>query len=299
MRKTMSRILIIAVSSLIFPFSLLAQTSNSEQVSQLLKRMEDRASRFEKIMDRILDESKLNDTSKEDRVNQIFKEFRSEVSQLYKRFDDNKYLLTNVKTVLSYASQINEFMQRNWSGKPIQRDWLLLKSDLNQLARFYNIRWQWKGDQQLYTGVVQRRVNRQEASLLIDRIASQAASFRDRLDKSLDKSLMDGTRDEDNINEVVKEFEFATSELQRRFESDQPVAADVETVLATAARIDVFMQRNLLRSKGQTDWKFLKDNLNKLARIYNVAWNWSDKTYTPTALRNDIPKKGRTNGKRS
>jgi len=45
-------------------------------------------------------------------------------------------------------------------------------------------------------------------------------------------------------------------------------------VLDRAMRIDDFMRHHRLSAKVQTDWSTLKTNLDVLARVYNVTWQW-------------------------
>jgi hypothetical protein len=116
---------------------------------------------------------------------------------------------------------------------------------------------------------------------LIRRIEQRTAVFRASVDATLDSSRIDGTRREDNINQFMRDFEQSVSNLSDRFRSRQAVAADVQDVLTRAADINSFMQRNRLSTRAQTDWTALRQDLDELARVYNVTWNWNTSTYPP------------------
>ncbi|MFY9608203.1 MAG: hypothetical protein WAU45_06245 [Blastocatellia bacterium] len=124
------------------------------------------------------------------------------------------------------------------------------------------------------------RVTYQQVDQLLGRIESRSAQFRQSLDAALDRTRIDGTRQEDNINEFVRAFEAATVSLRDRFRGRRDVAADVSEVLNRAAQIDGFMRRNNLGAAAETDWRALRSDLDVLAGYYNVTWRWDGPTPT-------------------
>jgi hypothetical protein len=103
----------------------------------------------------------------------------------------------------------------------------------------------------------------------------QSDRFRSALDSSLDKSRLNGTNQEDDINRFVKEFYESTKTLRDRFDDHKSTSADVQNVLDRAASIDGFMRRNRLRDdKAAREWDQLRGNLDELAQVYNVSWQW-------------------------
>jgi len=118
------------------------------------------------------------------------------------------------------------------------------------------------------------RMSDKEMKQLLERLEDNADKLRKSVDKALDKSRLDTTRREDDINKFLKDFEDATDRLKDRFEDHKSVAADVEEVLRRAAFIDRFMQRQRLSAEVQGDWAAVKADLDELARAYNVSWQW-------------------------
>jgi hypothetical protein len=118
------------------------------------------------------------------------------------------------------------------------------------------------------------RVSPQQVDQLLQRIELQSNQFRQSLADALDWSRIDGTRQENNMNEFVRNFGVATATLRDRFRSRQDVAADVSEVLSRAAFIDRFMGRNRLASNAEQLWIQLRSNLDVLAQYYNVTWRW-------------------------
>jgi len=120
------------------------------------------------------------------------------------------------------------------------------------------------------------RLSDKDVEKIIHRIEQQSDSFRSSLDAALDKSRLDGSNREDDINSFVKEFDKQTKTLHDKFDDHKSTAPDVQSVLERAVRIDSFMRRNRLSSRAQDDWSTLKVTLDELAAAYGVSWRWFD-----------------------
>ncbi|HEX7295961.1 MAG TPA: hypothetical protein VF251_09440 [Pyrinomonadaceae bacterium] len=119
------------------------------------------------------------------------------------------------------------------------------------------------------------RISDSEVERMIRRIEQQSDRFKSSLDSALDKSRLNGTNREDNINSFVQDYYEQTKTLRDHFDRKHSASADVTAVLEKAARIDDFMQRNRLSSRAQEEWSKLKINLDALSAAYNVSWRWS------------------------
>lgn len=125
------------------------------------------------------------------------------------------------------------------------------------------------------------RVSDKDVERILRRIEQQSDRFRSSLDSSLDRSRLNSTDREDDINSFIKDFYEQTKRLRDRFDNRQSTSPDVEAVLNRAARIDDFMRRSRLSSKAQDDWSTLKSNLDELASAYNVSWRWDGYSAAP------------------
>src|SRR5882724_11897728 len=85
------------------------------------------------------------------------------------------------------------------------------------------------------------RIGDREVSRLLDRIKNKTGGFRQSLKEALNKSRLDRTRREDDINAFVKAFEEDTKRLDDHFDHQKSTVADVDSVLQRASRIDTFM----------------------------------------------------------
>ena len=118
------------------------------------------------------------------------------------------------------------------------------------------------------------RLSDKEVKKLMAQLKKDAGRFRKSLDSSLDRSRLNGTSREDDINAMLKNYEDATERLYSRFKDDKSVGADVEAVLDDAAELDRFMTRRLASEKAERDWAAVREDLRRLADAYNVSWRW-------------------------
>ena len=125
--------------------------------------------------------------------------------------------------------------------------------------------------------VAQRTYRDSDASIrnLIQRIETRSDTLRRSIDAALDRSQLNGTATEDEINRLVADFEAVTDQLRNRFEAGRSSAADVRLVLDRASRINNFILNNRYGNRVQQDWSLLQSDLDQLARAYYVTgWNW-------------------------
>lgn len=110
---------------------------------------------------------------------------------------------------------------------------------------------------------------------ILNRIDNRTNQFRNSMDAALDRSRIDGTRREDNINQFIQDFDNAVERLRERFNSRTETTSDVQDVLNIATRIDNFMRRNPLNANAQNSWIAVRSDVTQLASAYNINWNWS------------------------
>jgi predicted glycoside hydrolase/deacetylase ChbG (UPF0249 family) len=126
------------------------------------------------------------------------------------------------------------------------------------------------------------RISDREVGRLLDRIKSKSNTFRESLKKALNNSRLDRTQREETINDYVKAFEEETKRLDDHFDHHKSTAADVDSVLQRASRINAFMTQHPLDARVQGDWATLRADLELLANAYNISWQWGrDWSATP------------------
>ncbi|HJQ68630.1 MAG TPA: hypothetical protein VKA70_06645 [Blastocatellia bacterium] len=242
---------------------------SEKEMENLLERIERGADHFRSSLARSLDVSHFDDTKAEDNINLFIKEFEAATDHLKSRFDEDQSAAADVEEVLRRASRIDGFMGANAMNSRAQSDWLALRRDLDDLARAYNVSWNWTG-----VSSSPYRMTDQELKGLLDRVEANADAFRKSLADALDKTDFDDSDAEDLINRDIKAFENATDKLEGRFSNKRSAAADAEEVLSRAAAIDSFMRHHRLTLGAQEDWQRLRESLDQLALGYGVSWKW-------------------------
>ena len=112
---------------------------------------------------------------------------------------------------------------------------------------------------------------------LIRRVETRSDTFSRTLENALDRSRLNNTAQEDEINRLVTDFEYATDQLKSRFENRQSTSADARAILEKAALINSFLLNNRLETRVNTDWRLLQSDLDLLARAYYINdWRWSN-----------------------
>jgi len=99
-------------------------------------------------------------------------------------------------------------------------------------------------------------------------------TFKRSLDHALDRSPLDGTRAEDEINEYVKQFEHATDKLKDRAEDNRYAPNLAREVLIRGRSINTFMRKHQLGADAGNDWARVRQDLTLLAAGYKINWRW-------------------------
>jgi len=261
---------------------------SDKEVERMLKQIENQTKTFRKSLDSALDHSRVNGTRREDDINAFVKAFEEQTKHLHDRFNDHKSVAADVEAVLDRASAIDGFMRRQRLSGRAEGDWSALRGNLDELAQAYNVTWRWEGlaaptdlgpagGQVAYPGdrgALPYRLTDREIEDILRRIERQSDRFKSSLDSALDRSRLNGTEREDDVNEFVRQFNNEVKRLHDRFDDHKSVAADVQSVLDRAARIDEFMHRRRLDRRAEEDWSRLKANLDELSQAYSVDWRW-------------------------
>lgn len=115
---------------------------------------------------------------------------------------------------------------------------------------------------------------RDDVKRMLERLEEDTNRFKKSLDSALDNGPIDGTKAEDEINDYVDKFRDASKRLRERYEDSNYAKGDANEVLVRAKRIDGFMRKYPLNAEAQTDWQMVRNDLELIARTYNITWKW-------------------------
>ena len=114
---------------------------------------------------------------------------------------------------------------------------------------------------------------------LIVRLDNRAGVLRNNVQRALASNNTYNSNREENINNLVQEFDDSVARLRVSFDSRQSTTADAQEVLDLGSRLDRRLRRNVLSTVVTRDWNLIRTDLNSLARAYNVVF--------PTTARNN------------
>jgi hypothetical protein len=237
------------------------QRASHQQVKFMIERIEKGTDNFRLSLKDALDQSRLNSTTREENINQYVTDFENAADQLKGKFSDDNTAVKAVEEVLQRAGVIDAFVRTHRLTPHAQADWEYLRANLNGLN--------WFG-----VSKTPYRASQKYLEDLLARIEDKGDRFRKSVEKGLEQTRFDGTRAEDNINHFIADFEARTDRLQNQFNDQHAAVGTVSEMLRRAARIDNFMRRHRLSQAAQDDWQSLRQDLDSLARAYDVSVNW-------------------------
>jgi hypothetical protein len=122
-----------------------------------------------------------------------------------------------------------------------------------------------------YYGRYDERTLRDAAS----RIKDRAKDFERDVDRALDRSRVDGTRREGQINDTVHDFRRAADRFKSSVGNGRDLnrsADEARELVARANQIDRVIGRARLDSRAHSDWSSLNQDLRLVANIYGLSY---------------------------
>lgn len=111
-------------------------------VNRIIVRVEERSDAFRKSVDNNLDRSRLDDTRREDRINNQVKQFETALDELRREFDRRdtfREVRREVERVMRQSDEINALLRNSRFSPVVEQQWRLLRADLNRLAGIYEL----------------------------------------------------------------------------------------------------------------------------------------------------------------
>lgn len=106
-----------------------------------IRSLKNLSNQFERQVDRELDRSRINETRREDRINDLAERFKEAADDLDDAYDDRgdyNSSADEARRVLALGSQIDRVISRRGIGRNVQNSWSAIQRQLRVLARTYN-----------------------------------------------------------------------------------------------------------------------------------------------------------------
>lgn len=116
--------------------------NNQRGLREAIRRVDDRSDDFKDHVDRALDRSRYDDTRREDRINNVARDFENAARNLRNRFNERDIYRseTEARRLLQLGSQIDRFISRNNIDSRTRSEWSRISNDLNIISNAYNFR---------------------------------------------------------------------------------------------------------------------------------------------------------------
>jgi hypothetical protein len=108
----------------------------------------------------------------------------------------------------------------------------------------------------------------------VHRLDRLAKSFESDMDRALDRSRVDGTQREDQINEVVHDFRDAAGDLKSRVGNGRDLnrsVGEAQRVLNLADQVDRVGSRRL-DSRTASQWSQIQNELRIISEVYGLNY---------------------------
>ena len=253
-------------------------------VDTLLGRIEQRTDQYKRALDRALDRSSLNETQREEAILNYVKDFETSTDGLKRNFEAKRSTDRDVTDVLNRAYYIDKFMRENQLARGAERQWRALRTDLETLQQYYSVNFSFNTAPVINnttgnTGAVYN-VSANNVRTLLASLESRTDTYKRAMNTALDRSVLNGTRSENAIQNYITEFENSTDKLKQDFEAGRSTREEAQEVLDRAYYIDSFMRDYRLMASAEQQWRLVRSDLDTLNKYYSANFDFN-RQYTP------------------
>lgn len=248
----------------------MAQFGNQSAIRDVVRRIQTRTDSLQRAAQNASDRS----AYRFDELDRLISDFEVATNQLDRRLSSGRANSTDARNVLDRAARIDNFFVNNRIGSGTEREWQALRGDLDQLASYFNLSTSWGTSSPSSSGGYNDyNLNDYQMRQLVQRLNSRSITFSRNLRMDLNRSSDRYSADE--IRSHLSEYETALVQLRNRVNSRQSSSSDVREVLEHAAYLNSYVTDRQLSYQTENNWNTLRQDLDGLARAYNIAWNWS------------------------
>ncbi|HEX6649576.1 MAG TPA: hypothetical protein VF075_08550, partial [Pyrinomonadaceae bacterium] len=273
-RKTIYTTFILALVTAATATSGMAQVFTNESAArETVRRIQTRTDSLQRAIQYASDRNNYP----VDDINRLVLDFESAVNQLDRRLSYRRAASADVQGVLDRAARIDNFFSNNRLGSGSQRDWQMIRSDLDQLANYYNLSTSWgtssgsyPANPGSYQGNNDYNLNDYQMRQLVDRLNTSSATFSRYLRQDINRNS-NGRYSADEVRRQLSDFEMALVQLRNRVNSRQVGSADARNVLDRAAYLNNFITNRQFSYQTQNSWNSLRPDLERLASAFNIA----------------------------
>ena len=248
----------------------MAQIGNQSAIRDVVRSIQTRTDSLQRATQNAYDRNRA------DNLNRLISDFEISVNQLDRRLSSNRANSSDARAVLDRASSIDNFFVSNRIGSGTMREWQALRTDIEQLANYFNLSTSWGTETGTATGSSggynDYNLSDRQMRQLVQRLNTRSTTFSRNLRMDLNRYNIGST---DDIRSRLTQFESEIVQLRNRVNSRQSTSSDVRDLLENAAYLNNFVTERQLSYQTENNWTILRQDIDRLANAYNIAWNWS------------------------
>ena len=270
-RKTIFMTFLLALVTAGMATAAMAQFgANDSAARDIVRRIQTRTDSLQRAVQNAADR---NNYRVED-IERMILDFESATNQLDRRLSSRRTTSADVQTLLDRGEQIDSFFVNNRLGAGSRREWQAIRSDLDQLASYYNLTPRWSSGGGIGGGNNDNIIGDRQLRQLVDQLNVRSATFSRNLRQDLNRGGND-RYSRDDVLRQLSDFETGLVQLRNRVNSRQVSSSDASNVLDRAALLNNFIVDRQLSYQTENNWTALRTDLDRLASAFNIAWNWS------------------------
>jgi len=272
-RKTIYMTFLLALVTASLATAAMAQFgANDSAARDIVRRIQTRTDSLQRAVQTAADR---NNYRVED-IERMIVDFESAANQLDRRLSSRRTAsAADVQTLLDRGEQIDNFFVNNRLGGGSRREWQAIRSDLDQLANYYNLTPRWSTGGGIGGGNNDYTIGDRQLRQLVDQLNVRSATFSRNLRQDLNRGGYNNRSSVDEVRRQLSDFEMALVQLRNRVNSRQVSSSDASNVLDRAAFLNTYIADRQLSYQTENNWSALRTDLDRLAGAFNIAWNWS------------------------
>lgn len=247
----------------------MAQVANQSATRDVVRRIQTGTDSLQRAAQNVSDRN----AYRVDDLNRLISDFEVAVNQLDRRLGTGRANSSDARLVLDRAALIDNFFVNNRIGAGTRREWQSLRTDVEQLAGYFNLRPSWGT---VSSGNYGNDYNLSDAQMrqLVQRLNTSTTTFSRNF--RMDLNRVNDRTAADDLRRHLSQFESGLVQLRNRVNTRQSSASDVRNVLDDAAYLNNYIANRQLSYQTENNWNNVRRELDRLASAYNVAWNWSN-----------------------
>jgi len=260
---------------------------SGRQVRALIDRIESQTNTFRADAQRSIDRSIWNGTNREASMDNLLNSFETSTDQLSNNFNGRRSAASDVQEVLNRAAAVDRLMRNNRFPARVESEWTQIRSDLDTLASYYTVRFDWMNTGGVYNngGVVvtpgggwaNNRYTATDAQMrtLAYRLRNRTSSFQTTFNRwSGRRGFWENNNPNNEVIQAVAALNTAANSYSSGYSNS--TARDLDTMLRAAATIDAFVRSsNNLNYNVGSQWTLIRNDINTLTGYYGMNnWDW-------------------------